>query len=122
MAAEPRDEPRLTFEARVLLLAVLAGLPGAVVALALLWDGDYSAKLRWTLGLFIVGGWAGFAFALRERVTRPLQTLSNMLAALREGDFSMRIRGAKREDTLGLAFLEVNQLGETLRAQRLGAL
>jgi PAS domain S-box-containing protein len=59
---------------------------------------------------------------LRERVVRPLQTLSNMLAALREGDYSIRARGAEREDALGLALLESNLLGETLRAQRLGAM
>src|SRR6476661_4635976 len=59
---------------------------------------------------------------LRERVVRPLQTLSNMLAALREGDYSIRARGADREDALGLAFLESNLLGETLRTQRLGAM
>src|SRR5205814_6197037 len=53
---------------------------------------------------------------------RPLQTLSNMLAALREGDYSIRARGAGREDALGLAFLESNLLGDTLRWQRLGAL
>ena len=59
---------------------------------------------------------------LRERVVRPLQTLSNMLAALREGDYSIRARGADRDDALGLAFLESNLLGETLRTQRLGAM
>jgi PAS domain S-box-containing protein len=62
------------------------------------------------------------AFVLRERVVRPLQTLSNMLAALREGDYSIRARGAERDDALGLAYLEANLLGETLRTQRLGAM
>jgi PAS domain S-box-containing protein len=45
-----------------------------------------------------------------------------MLAALREGDYSIRARGAEREDALGLAYLEANLLGETLRTQRLGAM
>ena len=52
----------------------------------------------------------------------PLRTLSNLLAALREGDFSIRARGAEREDALGEVLREVNALGETLRQQRLGAL
>ena len=69
-----------------------------------------------------MGTWLAFAIVLRERVVRPLQTLSNMLAALREGDYSIRARGADRDDALGLAFLESNLLGETLRAQRLGAM
>ena len=52
----------------------------------------------------------------------PLQTLSNLLAALREGDFSIRARGAAHDDALGEAMLEVNFLGQILREQRLGAL
>ena len=90
--------------------------------MVLLWRGDFSASVRWTLGLVVVGTWLALAIVLRERVVRPLQTLSNMLAALREGDYSIRARGADRDDALGLAFMESNLLGETLRAQRLGAM
>ena len=64
----------------------------------------------------------GFAFALRERVALPLQTLSNLLAALGEGDFSIRARGARGGDPLGEVMIEVNALVETLRHQRLDAL
>ena len=110
------------FERRILLLSLLAGTPGGVVALTLLWTGDYSDRLRWTLTVLVAGAWLGVTLALRERVVRPLQTISNMLAALREGDYSIRARGADREDALGLAFLESNLLGETLRTQRLGAM
>lgn len=113
---------RISFEARVLALALAAGLPGTLVALTLLLIGDYSAKVLWTFGLLVTGCWLGFAFSLRDRVVRPLQTLSNLLAALLEGDYSIRSRGATTDDALGLAMLEVNALGETLREQRLGAL
>jgi nitrogen fixation/metabolism regulation signal transduction histidine kinase len=118
----PAKRPRTSFETRVLLLALLAGLPGTAVALAVLIIESYSAKVIWTFGLLVVGFWLGFAFSLRERVVRPLQTLSNLLAALLEGDYSIRSRGATTTDALGLAMLEVNALGETLREQRLGAL
>ncbi|HXT18727.1 MAG TPA: ATP-binding protein [Gemmatimonadaceae bacterium] len=103
-------------------LALGAGLPGVVISMILLWRGGYSAKVQWTLGLVVIGTWLITSLLLRERVVRPLQTLSNMLAALREGDYSIRARGADREDALGLAFLESNLLGETLRTQRLGAM
>ena len=88
----------------------------------LLWTGDHSLKLQWTLSLFAVGLWLAFAAAARSRVIRPLQTLSNLVAALREGDYSIRARGASWDDALGLALAEVNALAESLRAQRLGAL
>ena len=115
------DRGWLSHERRVLLTTLLAGGPALVVALYLLWRGDFSAKVQWTLTLVLTGFWLGYAFALRERVVRPLQMLSNMLAALREEDFSLRARGARVDDALGLALMEANTLGETLREQRLGA-
>ena len=121
MSPKP-ERPPPPHERRIFQLALLAGLPGVIVSMGILWRGGYSAKVQWTLGLFVVGGWLVTALVLRERVVRPLQTLSNMLAALREGDYSIRARGADREDALGLAFLESNLLGETLRTQRLGAM
>ena len=63
-------------------LAVMAAVVPAMVALPMLWFGDWSAKTRWTLTLFIVGGSIGFAAAVRARVARPLQTLANLIAAV----------------------------------------
>jgi PAS domain S-box-containing protein len=121
MARKPR-QPWLSHESRILALALAAGLPGAAVSLLLLWLGDFTPKVQWTLTLVVVGIWWSFAFAVRERVVYPLQTLSNLLAALREGDFSVRGRAARQDDALGEVMREVNTLGGTLREQRLGAL
>jgi nitrogen fixation/metabolism regulation signal transduction histidine kinase len=117
-----RHRPPSSHENAVLRLVLAGGLPAVIGVLVLLWRHDYTAKVQWTVGLIVVGAWLVSAFMLRERVVRPLQTLSNMLAALREGDYSIRARGAERADALGLAYLESNLLGETLRAQRLGAM
>jgi two-component system nitrogen regulation sensor histidine kinase NtrY len=114
------DSPGPGHERRVFRLALLGGLPAVIVSLALLIQGNYTAKVQWTLGVLIIATWVIVAAMLRERVVRPLQTLSNLLGALREGDYSIRARGADRDDPLGLAFLEANILGETLRSQRLG--
>ncbi len=108
-------------ERHVLWLALGAGGPAVLTAILLLWLGDYAPRVQWTVGSFLVILWLGFAFSAQERVIRPLQTLSNMLAALREGDFSLRARGADPDDALGLALLEVNELRDTLREERLGA-
>lgn len=112
----------LPHERRVLLLALCAGLPGVLATLFLLTAGHYSSRVTWTVGTLVAGVWLGIAMALRERVVRPLQTLSNMLAALREGDFSLRARFGRSDDALGLALMEINLLGDTLRNQRLGAM
>ena len=112
----------LNHERRVFVLSIVAGLPAVILAIVLLRLGDYSAKVTWTLGTVVVGCWLIVSLIVRERVVRPLQTLSNMLAALREGDFSLRARSSQSDDALALAFLEVNTLGNTLQAQRLGAM
>jgi two-component system nitrogen regulation sensor histidine kinase NtrY len=110
-------------EGRIVLLALAAGLPAVATALIILWwIGDYSSKVQWTLSVVIVGSWWGFAAAVRERVASPLRTLANLLEAMREGDYSIRARGAKGEDSLGDVMAQVNEMATTLRAQRLGAL
>lgn len=122
MASTHPREPRLSHDRRILLMAFAAALPGVVISLILLWTGDNTPKVQWTLTVLIAAFCLGFAFALRERVVLPLQTISNLLAALGEGDFSIRARGARGGDPLGEVMIEVNALVETLRHQRLDAL
>ena len=111
----------LTYDRRVTLLAFAAGLPAVLISLALLWLGPYDWPIRIGVGGLAIALWAGITVLLRSRIVRPLQTVSNLLAALREDDFSIRARGAEPNDPLGQVMLEVNSLAETLRAQRLGA-
>jgi nitrogen fixation/metabolism regulation signal transduction histidine kinase len=113
--------PRQSYERRLRWLGLAVGLPGTITALALLWFTPHSDELRWTLSMLLVVVWLAVAALLIERVIRPLQTISNMLAALREGDFSMRASGARTDDALGLTLLEVNSLSDWLREQRLDA-
>ena len=122
MRSSQSREPRLSHDRRILLMAFASALPGALISLIFLWTGDYTPKVQWTLTVLIITFCLGFAFALRERVVLPLQTLSNLLAALGEGDFSIRARGARGGDPLGEVMIEVNALVETLRHQRLDAL
>jgi nitrogen fixation/metabolism regulation signal transduction histidine kinase len=117
----PKHKRGLTHENRVTLLALASGFPALVVALLWVWMGAHPARVRITLTILLVLSWLGFTAALRERVVRPLQTLSNMIAALREGDYSIRARGAGTVSPLGLAFREVNALADALRRQRLDA-
>jgi len=121
MARKPKDRHRFSYEGRLTWLILAAVVPAIVVALALLWFGDYSAKVQWTLTILIVGCFLVFVSSAREYTIRPLQTMSNLLAALREGDYSIRARGARGGNALGEVLLEINSLGETLRLQRLGA-
>jgi nitrogen fixation/metabolism regulation signal transduction histidine kinase len=114
--------PRVAFESRLAALALAAGLPALAVALYALWTGDHSERVRWTLSAAMVGCWIGCAAALRARLVRPLNTVSNLLSALQEGDFSIRARGSKPGDALDGLVREVNMLGQTLQEQRRGAM
>ncbi|MBI3887051.1 MAG: ATP-binding protein [Opitutae bacterium] len=118
----PPRPRRLAHEQRIFLETLVAGLPAVFISLFLLWTGDYSPKVQWTLTLLVLSFWLGYGLTVREHVTRPLQTMANLLTALREGDFSVRARGANRDEPLGDVLAEINQLGGVLQEQRLGAL
>jgi nitrogen fixation/metabolism regulation signal transduction histidine kinase len=112
----------IKFEGRVTVLALAAGFPGIALCALLLYLDGYSSRLQWTVDLLLVFFWLAISANLKNRVVRPLQTLSNILAAIREGDYSIRGRRAASGDALGEVMLEVNDLGATLRGQRLGAM
>jgi nitrogen fixation/metabolism regulation signal transduction histidine kinase len=112
---------RIRLDQQIFLLALGAGLPGAVTALWILWAEGYTAKVQWTLAVIILATLFGLAASVRTRVVVPLQTLANLLAALREDDFSIRARTNNPDDPMGAALIEVNALAETLHEQRLGA-
>jgi two-component system, NtrC family, nitrogen regulation sensor histidine kinase NtrY len=139
-----RVRKKLKYEQRVLALALLTGLPGAVLSLGLLWwtpggvaaperapafgqpgpgltPSPVASQTRWVLTLLVLGSWIGFAFGVRNRVQFPLRTISNLLAAMREGDYSIRARGARYDDALGEVLAELNSMSQSLRQQRLGA-
>jgi nitrogen fixation/metabolism regulation signal transduction histidine kinase len=119
--AAPKQR-RTAHEQRVFYYTLLSGLPAVASLMWILWAGDYEPKVQWTVTVGIGLTWLGFALAVREQVVRPLQTMANLLTALREGDFSVRARGANRDEPLGDVLAEINMLGGVLQEQRLGAL
>jgi len=110
-----------THENRVWILSLAAGAPAVAASLYLLTAGEYAPKVRWTVGAVITLGWWAAAWSVRERVISPLRTLSNLLEALREGDYSIRARGANPNSALGEVMRQANAMAATLRSQRLGA-
>ncbi len=102
-----------------MLLALAGGAPALVGFLILLADTDLGDGARWSLGAAVVGCWLGGAALLRRAAVFRLRTVSNLLAAVREGDYSFRARGGRRDDAFGELVAELNLLAETLRGQRL---
>ncbi|MFN0103799.1 MAG: sensor histidine kinase [Bryobacteraceae bacterium] len=113
---------RISHERHIQLLALAAGLPSIVFSAWVLWTEGYPPKVIWTLGLLLGGSWLGFSAAVRDRVASPLRTIASLLEAMREGDYSIRARGAAGDDAFSGVMQQVNAMGATLRAQRLGAM
>lgn len=116
MAARLR---KLTFERTIFLLALLAGLPGSAITIVLMRAFGFSLKVQVTLILLTLIVLLASATAAATRAVRPIQTFSNVVAALREGDYSIRARSRQPDDDLGYALLELSALGEQLYHQRL---
>jgi two-component system, NtrC family, nitrogen regulation sensor histidine kinase NtrY len=107
----------ILYERRIALFTLVAALPGVVAATILIWLSPWSLSLR-LLVMFALWGVSAFLVRLlRNQIVRPLHTLSNVIAALREEDFSFRARGATANDALGHLALEINTLAELLAAQ-----
>lgn len=116
-----RTRGRLSFERRIKLW--VTGF--AAVALLATASLVYSASDSWSITLIAAGAlalaWALAGAIFFDHLVRPLQTLANIVAALREDDFSFRARGARRNDAMGDLALEVNELASTLQQQRTAA-
>src|SRR5580700_1142510 len=122
MRKVPRKRIRLLYEHRIGLYSLLVALPGILVSGILIWLQSWSVESKLALsiaGLFV---WWMLALALHGQTVRPLQTLANVVAALREEDYSFRARGAIADDALGELSLEVNALADLLADQRIRAI
>lgn len=116
----PRAHKRrhLSYERRLQLFTALMALVGLAAAAAFLWTRDWSllSRLAALFALLLIYWLLGIE--LHQHVARPLQTLANVVAALREEDFSFRLRDAAVDDAFGGLSLEVNELADLLSAQR----
>ena len=117
-----RSRKRLGYERRLRLTLGLLGLPLFLLSGVLMARAGVSASVLAAIECALVAGWAVLQAAIVEQLLRPLQTLSNVVSALREQDYSFRARGARRGDSLGDLALEINALASDLQAERLASL
>jgi nitrogen fixation/metabolism regulation signal transduction histidine kinase len=114
--------PRSPFERRVARLSALLAAPGFLLSGIFVWLQPWSTQSKLVLlgaellACLLIG------VALHDHIVRPLQTLANVVGALREGDYSFRARLAVPSDALGELSLEVNALADLLALHRIGAI
>jgi two-component system nitrogen regulation sensor histidine kinase NtrY len=117
-----RKRARLLYEHRISLYSLIVALPGIAASGILIWFQPWSAESKVGLLLAELFAWWLLSLALHEQTIRPLQTLANVVAALREEDYSFRARGALPDDALGELSLEVNALADLLADRRIRAI
>ena len=118
-----------SLETSVTLFVLAGGFPAVVGFLYLIWtpwtfQGDTPLwnEAQIPLTVLVLAGYFGSAVAAHQMVVRSLQVVTNLLGALREGDYSIRGTGAKTGSSIGLVMNEVNDLGHTLQRQRTEAI
>jgi two-component system, NtrC family, nitrogen regulation sensor histidine kinase NtrY len=119
-SAEPSHQPR--FEKRLLFSILLAGLPGVVLGLLLLWRTGFSLDHKLEITALVVLLWFGFTASARDHVVNSLRVLSNVISAVKDEDFSFRATLSSSGDSLGDLALEINNLSRALGEERRGAI
>src|SRR6267378_2773698 len=122
--AAQRKAPRkrVQYERRINFYSFLTALPGILVSGVLIWLQPWTTESKFALSFLEAFVWWILALMLHEQVIRPIQTLANVVGALREEDYSFRARGATTDDALGELSIEVNALADLLADQRVRAI
>ncbi len=112
---------------RARLYCLLLSLPALIFAAIIGYQNKTSLAPALLVACCLLLYLAMVAAALIESMIRPLQTLSNVVSSLREGDYSFRARGAgapgdEYRDALAELAWEVNALADLLQKQRVRSL
>jgi two-component system, NtrC family, nitrogen regulation sensor histidine kinase NtrY len=117
-----RNLSRAPFERRIILMCALLILPGLLAAGILVWLQPWALESK----LVLLGGELFLclvvAAALHDYIVRSLQTMANVVGALREEDYSVRARVPVPNDALGELSIEINALADLLAHNRTGAI
>ena len=108
------------YDRRVIVAGLISIAPVVVTLFALLLLEPHDRSARITISVLVALSLLIFVAAVHAQLVYPLRTLSNLISALREEDYSIRARGARRDDAIGEVMIELNLLTDTLREQRLG--
>jgi len=107
---------------RAWLYCLILALPGLAFFSILIYQHQVTAAPATLLAGCLLLYLALVAGSLIEGLIRPMQTLSNVVSSLREGDYSFRARGAGGSDPLGELSAEINALADLLQKQRVRSL
>jgi two-component system nitrogen regulation sensor histidine kinase NtrY len=108
------------YDQRVIAAGLISIAPVVLALFALLLFEPHEKGARITISIMVAVSLLIFIAATRAQLIYPLRTLSNLISALREEDYSIRARGARRDDAIGEVMTELNLLTDTLHERRIG--
>lgn len=108
----------LNYQDRITLTALCGGALPLLLAVFFLYRSGTAPGIALLTVVVLVSLWLWFALAVRDQVREPMASLSNMIEALREGDYTLRGRGGSAGDCLVEVHAEVNALSDTMRHRR----
>ncbi|MBN2686303.1 MAG: hypothetical protein JXR40_13565 [Pontiellaceae bacterium] len=112
----------MKFERKYVLGSLFCGFVPMIVAVACVWRIPMSTGYRLLSSAALAALWVVPAFILKSRLAFQLRTLTNLLNALREGDYSFTVKGACSNDAMGELTGEINALSGILHNERLEAM
>ncbi len=118
---KPRRRARQAIR-RAWLYSFLLCLPALILLAVFFYQRQIGPMPAVLMGVCLLVYFAICASALVDGFVRPLQTLSNVISSIREGDYSFRARGASSADALGELATEINTLADLLQKQRVRSL
>ena len=110
---------KLSFELKLLLLALLASVPSTIGLIVFMLKAGVSVYLTAMIGiiLFMVIAWC--IATIVGKTSFLFRTLSNLLEAMTNGDYSLRGKKQYTDSALGNLVAQINLLSETLAKQKL---
>ncbi|HUL47968.1 MAG TPA: ATP-binding protein [Steroidobacteraceae bacterium] len=110
---------RRRYQTRLLFDATLVSAPGFAAFLVAVLARGLGAVALLVLGMAAAAASVLLALRAQRRAIRPLQTASNVVAAVRSGDTAQRSVSPDPTDAFGNVLFEINALADMLRDQRL---
>jgi len=109
------------FSQKIFTLTLAAAIPSYLCCLIFLWLIDYSVYAKILLTTLLSLSVFGFAGLIKQRLQFQFQTLSNLVEAVRGGDFTLRGKKRAANDPLTELTSQINLLSSSLSAQRIAS-
>ncbi|NQZ22520.1 MAG: histidine kinase [Colwellia sp.] len=109
------------FSQKIFTLTLAAAIPSYLCCLIFLWLIDYSVYAKILLTTLLSLSVFGFAGLIKQQLKFQFQTLSNLVEAVRGGDFTLRGKKRAEHDALTELTNQINLLSASLSEQRVAS-